>query len=281
MKANSELGTHDEFRNVTDWDPDTAVSWANALEMRANAPEQQKLRQILLGLAQAQKGDMVVEIGCGTGMLLCDLATAVGSTGYVVGIEPQPVLAEAARQKLAEKGFNSFTEVRSERAERLSIPDHVVSACLAQTVLIHLPGDVLDQCFREMVRVLEPGGRVVSADQDGDTWIIDHPDRELTRSIVRFNSDQRYADGWTGRRLLRKFRESSLHDVKIESFLHVDVSRSSYLFAMAERIALAAAEADVISYDDATKWVNGLHELGAQGHFFSSINYYVAVGVWN
>ena len=61
----TELGKYDEFRNVTDWDADTAVSWANALEMRANAPEQEKLRQILLELAQAQKGDTVVEIGRG------------------------------------------------------------------------------------------------------------------------------------------------------------------------------------------------------------------------
>jgi hypothetical protein len=79
---------------------------------------------------------------------------------------------------------------------------------LAQTVLIHLSQTALGQVLTEAQRVLAPGGRMVSADQDGDTWTIDHPDRDTTRRIVRFNSDRRYADGWTGRKLARLFLEA-------------------------------------------------------------------------
>jgi ubiquinone/menaquinone biosynthesis C-methylase UbiE len=67
--------------------------------------------------------------------------------------------------------------------------------------LIHVPGDILPQLFAEVKRVLKPGGRFISVDQDGNTWIIDHPQRTLTRKITQFNSDYRYADGWTGRYL--------------------------------------------------------------------------------
>lgn len=147
--------------------------------------------------------------------------------------------------------------------------------------LIHLPQDVLEQTLAEMVRVVrrDGSGRVVSCDQDGDTWAIDHPDRELTRRIIRFNSDQRYADGWTGRKLHRFFRAAGLKNVQVETLVHVDTEKSSYLFGMAERIANAAAEAGEISVEESLKWIEQLNESAAAGNFFSSINYYICVGI--
>lgn len=58
------------------------------------------------------------------------------------------------------------------------------------------------------------GGRVVSANQDTETWVVDHPDRSLTRRLVQFYADQRFADGWTGRRLRSLFLHAGLIDVE-------------------------------------------------------------------
>ena len=193
------LGTFDAFRDVTAWNDETARKWIDALNLRATSRDQRALRSLLLELASLAPGDAVVEIGCGTGALLCELAQIVGREGRVVGFEPQPLLAEAARQRVAAAGFAAIAAVECATAEQLPIDRDAVAACLAQTVLIHLPDAVLRRVLREMARVVRPGGRVVSVDQDGDTWTIDHPDRELTRRFVRFNSDQRYADGWTRR----------------------------------------------------------------------------------
>lgn len=44
-----------------------------------------------------------------------------------------------------------------------------------------------------MTRVVRPKRYVMSVDHDSDTWSIDHPDRDLTRAIIHFNSDQRFA----------------------------------------------------------------------------------------
>jgi SAM-dependent methyltransferase len=273
------LGRHDVFRNPGAWDENTAQSWVHALELRAGSPDQVKLRTQLIDLSKLEAGNTVVEIGCGTGALLCDIARNVGATGHVVGIEPQPVFADAARKRLALAGFSSFAEVQTRAAGRLEIADGSAAACLAQTVLIHLPADALHCCLAEMVRIVQSRGRVLSVDPDGDTWTIDHPDRGLTRRIVEFNSDQRYADGWTGRRLLRLFCEAGLRDVRIHPFTQVDTDSSSYLFGMAERIADAAAEARVISSDEARQWKHQLRELAARGSFFSSISYFACIGI--
>lgn len=272
------LGTFDVFRDVTAWSEETARQWVGTLDRRAAASDQRALRARLLDLAGLGPGDAAIEVGCGTGALLCELARVVGPEGRVVGVEPQPVLAEAARRRVAARGLAGIVTIERATAERLPVAPGAVAACLAQTVLIHLPDEVLRRVLREMARVVRPGGTVVSADQDGDTWTIDHPDRELTRRIVRFNSDQRYADGWTGRRLRRLFLDAGLQGVEVRTLVHVDTEAPSYLFDMAERIAGAAMDAGVIAADEGRVWLDELRRSAARGEFFSTINYYVAVG---
>jgi ubiquinone/menaquinone biosynthesis C-methylase UbiE len=273
------LGTHDVFRDVICWDNDTAKQWVEALNLRATAQDQVALRALLIAMAHLCPGDTVVEIGCGIGALLCDLARSVSPGGRVIGVEPQPILARASFQRLSAAGYKSMGEVRQESANQLSIESNSAAACLAQTVLIHLPDEILQNALLEMIRVVRRGGRVLSVDQDGDTWVIDHPDRDLTRRIVRFNSDQRYADGWTGRRLRRFFHQTGLNHVEVHARIHVDTNSESYLFSMAERLAGAAAEVGVITPPERDKWIGHLYEFAAAGNFFSSINFYACAGV--
>ena len=75
------------------------------------------------------------------------------------------------------------------------------------------------------------------------------------------------------------FRAAGLKAVKVETLVHTDTEKSSYLFGMAERIANAAAEAGEISLEECGKWIEQLNESAAAGDFFSSINYYVCVGI--
>lgn len=273
-----KLGEHDVFRHVAEWDDAVASDWAAALELRASAADQQAIRKKILALADLRPGGTVVEIGCGVGILLSDCAAAVSPGGCVIGIEPQPVFAARARARLSGLRCDCRTEVRSDSAYALGIRDALADACVAQSVLIHLPEPAIRSAIREMARVTRPGGRVVSVDQDGDTWVIDHPDRDVTRRIVRFNSDQRFADGWTGRRLRRLFQECGLGTVTVDVWTHADTERSSYLFGSCVRLARAAAEAGYISPGQCGDWLQSLEDLAARGKFFSSISYFAAVG---
>ena len=46
-----------------------------------------------------------------------------------------------------------------------------------------------DAALAEMVRVTRPGGRIVVADPDYDTQVVDVPDQELARRVLRFRAD--------------------------------------------------------------------------------------------
>lgn len=133
MKAEaSPLGVHDVFRDVTQWDERAARTWVETLEVRAAASDQVKLQSLLVEASRIGEGDTAIEIGCGTGALLADLAHRVGPSGRVIGIEPQPILAEAARTKLAQQGFSAYAEVRTGLADQLQVEDASVDAFPAQ-----------------------------------------------------------------------------------------------------------------------------------------------------
>ena len=272
------IGSDDAFRDVEIWDEEQARYWTDALNQRAAAPDQVALRVHLLKHSGMKSGDTVLELGCGTGRLLSDLARATGASGRAFGLEPQPSFAKEAERFILEQELAAMTRVLSGRAEEIPLPDASVDLCVAQTVLIHIPTGLLARVFSEVKRVLKPGGRFISVDQDGDTWTIDHPQRAVTRRVVQFNSDYRYADGWTGRYLRRLFRQSGFEEVPNQVWTQSETERGSYLYAMACRIAQSAAEHGALSPDECKEW---LHELDAQsqeGNFFSSIGYFCCQG---
>ena len=148
---------------------------------------------------------------------------------------------------------------------------------MAQTVLVHVPRAVA--ALAEMCRVVRPGGRVASIDQDGDALVIDHPDRELTRRLVAFSSDHRYADGWTGRRLPRMFRAAGLSGVTVSMRCHLETEPGGFLHEVVLRLADSAAEMGVVSEAEWRRWTAALAELAETGSFFASTNYYLCSGV--
>ncbi len=217
-----------------------------------------------------------MEIGCGTGHLLESFAGAVGPAGRLIGIEPQPVLARAARERLAPLGDRC--EIRVEYGNETTLADGIADACVAQTVLCHVPSPEREETLRRMARLTRPGGRVLSSDQDAETWVVDHPDRELTRRIVAFYADQRFADGWTGRRLRALFLEAGLLAVESRVVVVVETATGSYGYRIAVDRAGTAARAGWITEGELDGWVDALEQAAEAGRFFSSLNYYVATG---
>ena len=259
------------------WDEETARGSAAILDTRAAAPDQVRLRAALIALAGVQPGETVVEVGSGTGPLLVDLARVVGPTGRAIGIEPQAHLAALAREKLAREGLAEIAEVRAGRAEALELPDACADVCIAQTVLLHVPAAVLSRALAEMARVVKPGGRVLTLDQDMSTFVVDHPNMELTERIVHANL-RRYENPWMGRQARRRLLEAGLRDVRVEVIVQAETDPASYLVGSAERTAQAVAELSAITADEANGWLRQLRELADTGRFFASLNYYAWVG---
>ena len=123
-------------------------------------------RREMLDLARLAEGERVLDIGCGTGSLALAAKRRVGAAGDVRAIDPSAEMIAAARRKARRARLEVGLEVGV--AQALELADASVDAVFATLVLHHLPHEDLVQSFREIRRVLAPGGRFLAVDIDLD-----------------------------------------------------------------------------------------------------------------
>ncbi len=141
-------------------------------------------------------GKQVLEVGCGVGYDVFNLARMVGSEGHVTGVDASVALLSKARENAA-MGSLPCSLVHAS-IESLPFVDNSFDACRIDRVLIHVPDPA--QALEEVLRVLRPGGVLVVLEGDLDSLTIAHPDQELTHVMTSLWSSF-YLHGHIGKEL--------------------------------------------------------------------------------
>jgi arsenite methyltransferase len=111
--------------------------------------------------AGLRPGEVVVDLGCGTGLDALLAARLVGPSGRVIGIDMTEGLVTLARHYAREAGVDN-AEFHIGRIERLPLPDGCADVVISNGT-ISLSDDKPD-CFTQAHRVLRPGGRLIVTD---------------------------------------------------------------------------------------------------------------------
>ena len=226
-------------------------------------------------LLEPRPGARLLDVGCGTGEDVLALAPRVLPGGRVTGIDVSAAMIDEARRRVG-AAVGRAVDLRVGDATRLDLGDATVDGCRAERTLQHLdrPADAV----AEMARVTRPGGRVVVAEPDWGTLVIDAPDPAASRAVADAAA-ARLRSGFVGRSLRRLLIDAGLADIGVaaRTLVITDREDAEMLFDLGGAAA-RAVEGDLISSQRAKAWTQGLAESAARGRFLAALTAFLVWG---
>ncbi|MEX0842669.1 MAG: class I SAM-dependent methyltransferase [Xanthobacteraceae bacterium] len=174
--------------DIPDLGPDAYARWRSS---EIGATTERLERELILELVGDDSGRTVLDVGCGDGELALQLAKR---GAIVTGIDASAAMIDAAKDRA--KQHNARVTFQVAVAEHLPFPAEQFDVVTAITILCFVEDAA--PVFREIARVLRPGGRFVIGELGKwSTWAAG-----------------RRVRAWLGSRLWRRGRFRTAHELR-------------------------------------------------------------------
>lgn len=137
------------------WDQavnDYEAGWKDSLSL---------VQQRLVKAANAQAGDHVLDLACGTGLVSIPLANAIGPAGKLVATDISDKMVEEIEDIAYATRISNIEAIRADGESLDMFGDSSFNIVTCALGLMYFPEPM--NTFRQSLRVLKPGGRAVFA----------------------------------------------------------------------------------------------------------------------
>ena len=242
--------------------------WVDVLDRVRLEPAYAAYKARIGELLRPFAGGAYLDVGAGTGDDALELARRYSVR--VAGVDASQTMVTEARER-------GLAEARVADAESLPFGDATFDGCWADRVFQHLAQP--EAALAELIRVTKAGGRIVVADPDYDTQVVDIDDQRLARRILAFRADHLLRNGTLAHRMGGLFARAGLKDVTVEAAPVALRNPAALDNAMGLRSwARTAYERGVVDAKDAEDWERELDEAAARGHFLYAFTIFLTAG---
>jgi SAM-dependent methyltransferase len=241
------------------------------LESRGNAVGYRGMVQRVVEAVQLRPGEVVLEVGCGSGVLDRWLARHTMQANRIIGVDVNRYLLREAVTLAIQEGRADIIEFQEGDAEALPFPDNHVDVALSFTVLEEGNADGM---LSELVRVAKPGGRVAVIVRAIDIpWVVNVPLRAELKTKVEVSRGFVAAHGCADASLYRRFHKVGLTDVQmLPQFAASDQAQTPQAqFAQGAILGALTAE-------EMQEWHVAMAQAMADGTYFIAQPFHCAVG---
>jgi ubiquinone/menaquinone biosynthesis C-methylase UbiE len=229
----------------------------------SETPEMRAQRRRVIELLAPRPGEHILDVGCGPGHLIGEIADLVGRRGRACGVDlSEQMLALAERRNV------ELTRVGD---TRMPFAEASFDAAVATQAYEFV--EELSAALAELHRALRPGGRVLILDTDWDSLIWHSRDSARMQRVVD-GWRRRVADPHLPRTLAPRLRAAGFEVTRREVFPIFDPTGDERSYSAHQVIHLGASATGVPSTVIAD-WAAELRDLARAGEYFFSLNRYI------
>lgn len=221
-------------------------------------------RNTVLDALGAAPGERIIDVGCGPGFYVTEIADSVGAAGRVTGVDRSVHMIAAAGRRIGDRRHVTLIE-----GEATSLPVEDGSHDAAISVQVFEYMEDVGAALSEMYRILRPGGRLVLWDVDWSTvsWHSEDPER-MGRVLAAW--DDHLVDPVLPRTLARSMERAGFVDVAVEghAFLNTDAGPDAYSAGIIDFIRDFVPGHREVTDAEAEAWKLELLELSESGNYF-------------
>jgi SAM-dependent methyltransferase len=223
-------------------------------------------RRVVIEALAPVPGERALDLGCGPGLLACQIARAVGPDGHVIGIDASPSMLAIAARRDCGAGAAALELIEADVGGPLPVEDGAADLAVATQVYEYVPD--MPAALAEARRALAPGGRLLVLDTDWDSLVWRSRDDGLMGRVMAA-WDEHLAHHDLPRRLPGLLRDAglALESASVVPLLNVGYARDTYSGGLLELIA-GFVPGRGVDADEAEAWAGGLREMG-DDYFFA------------